>query len=179
MQPTDLVRSAVIELTPRDFRLAHRLRALSGYRRGKTLIRLLLVWLFAIAVFGVSDYLDGARGARLLNGLLHAAAIYGLLMVGVLLLMSFVLTPLVIRRRFRQDKLVGLPAQVSWNEKRYKVVAPNAQSDVQWTDYNKILSDRHSFLFFVSDYSFQILPTRFLTEAQIADIDRITARFRD
>ena len=83
------------------------------------------------------------------------------------------LGPLVIRRRFKQDKLVRKPVSASWDEETYDAEQPGARNHIPWRDYMRIREDKHLFLFFISDYSYQILPKRALTAEQIADLQQI------
>ena len=87
------------------------------------------------------------------------------------------LSPLVIRRRFKQDKLVRKPVSAGWDEEAYEAEQPGVHNRIAWRDYMKIREDRHLFLFFISDYSYQILPKRALTQEQIADLQRVLAAF--
>ncbi|WP_350019326.1 YcxB family protein (plasmid) [Rhizobium sp. ZPR4] len=111
------------------------------------------------------------RAALPVFALVIAAATFGFAFVFPLLI-----GPVVIHRRFRQDKLLRQAAEISWNEEAYEVNQPGTHNRFAWTDYSKWREGRHTFLFFRSDYSYQVLPKRVLTQEQIDDISKILSR---
>lgn len=168
-------RKATFTLDELDLRRAVRLHAFSGIREKRTIIRLALLWFIAMAAFIGFFSAAGMPWPELRGNLLP----FALIIIATILLFSLgiplALGPLVIRRRFKQDKLVRKPVSASWDEEAYEAEQPGARNHIPWRDYMKTREDRHLFLFFISDYSYQILPKRALTAEQIADLQRVLA----
>lgn len=169
-------RKAVVTLNELDLRRAGRLHVWSSIRDPRVVIRIALLWAGAMVALVVFLGLAGMPWPEL-----HAALpVFALVMAGVTFGFAFVfpllIGPLVIHRRFRQDKLLRQAAEVSWNEDTYEVIQPGAHNRFAWTDYSKWRDGRHTFMFFRSDYTYQVLPKRVLTQEQIDDISRILSR---
>jgi hypothetical protein len=172
---TSADRKATFTLDELDLRRAVRLHAFSGMREKQTNIRLIVLWFIGMAAFVGFFSAAGMPWPELRGNLLPIA----LVMVATILVFSLgiplALGPLVIRRRFKQDKLVRKPVSASWDEEAYEAEQPSARNHIPWRDYMKIREDKHLFLFFISDYSYQILPKRALTTEQITDLQRVLA----
>lgn len=168
-------RKATFTLDELDLRRAVRLHAFSGICEKRTIIRLALLWFIAMAAFIGFFSAAGMPGPELRGNLLP----FALIIVAIILVFSLgiplALGPLVIHRRFKQDKLVRKPVSASWDEEAYEAEQPGARNHIPWRDYMKTREDQHLFLFFISDYSYQILPKRALTAEQIADLQRVLA----
>ncbi len=170
-------RKATFTLSERDLRRAGRLHVFSAMRDPRTITRVSLLWIVAMALLVGFLHLIGTpwpelRGNLPLFALIMAAPTFGVAFVFPLALGS-ILGPIVIRRRFRQDKLLRQAATASWDEDAYEVEQPGIYNRIPWGDYSKWREDRHLFMFFRSDYSYQVLPKRALTEEQIEDIRRV------
>lgn len=168
-------RTTTFTLDELDLRRAVRLHAFSGIREKQTIIRLILLWFIGMAAFVGFFSAAGMPWPELRGNLLPSALIITATILVFSLGIPLALGPLVIRRRFKQDKLVRKPVSASWDEDAYEAEQPGVRNHIPWRDYMKIREDRHLFLFFISDYSYQILPKRALTQEQIADLQRVLA----
>ena len=168
-------RKTTFTLDELDLRRAVRLHAFSGFRERRTLIRMAAVWAIAMAAFVGFFSAAGMPWPELRGHLWPFALVIIATILGASLGIPLALSPLVIRRRFKQDKLVRKPVSAGWDEEAYEAEQPGVHNRIAWRDYMKIREDRHLFLFFISDYSYQILPKRALTQEQIADLQRVLA----
>lgn len=168
-------RTATFTLTELDLRRSSRLQVLGSIGETRTIIRLVVVWVVGIVGYAAVMSAVGVPWPRVRGSLpTLALALVGAIL-GVTVVLPLLLGPLVIRRRFRQEKQLTKPVSVRWDEEVYEAEQPGIQNRIPWADYAKRREDRHLFLFFMSDYNYQILPKRVLSEAQIADIRRILA----
>lgn len=168
-------RKTTFTLDELDLRRAVRLHAFSAFREKRTLIRMALLWLIAMAAFIAFFSAAGMPWPELRGNLLPVALVIVATILGFGLGLPLALSPLVIRRRFKQDKLVRKPVSAGWDEEAYEAEQPGVHNRIPWSDYMKIREDQHLFLFFMSDYNYQILPKRVLTSEQIADLQRVLA----
>jgi hypothetical protein len=168
-------RRATFTLDELDLRRAVRLHAFSAFREKRTLVRMAVLWAIAMAAFAGFFSAAGMPWPELRGNLLPFGLVIVATILGFSLGIPLALGPLVIRRRFKQDKLVRKPVSASWDEEAYEAEQPGARNHIPWRDYMKIREDKHLFLFFISDYSYQILPKRALTQEQIADLQRVLA----
>ncbi|MGX1789330.1 YcxB family protein [Bosea sp. NPDC055332] len=167
-------RTTTFTLDELDLRRAVRLHAF-GIREKPAIIRLAMLWFIAIAAFIGFFSAAGMPWPELRGNLLPFALIIVATILVFGLGIPLAVSPLIIRRRFKQDKLVRKPVSASWDEEAYEAEQPGARNHIPWRDYMKIREDRHHFLFFISDYSYQILPKRALTREQITDLQRVLA----
>jgi len=166
-------RKVTFKLNQLDLRRAGRLHVFSAMRDPRTVIRVSVIWAAAIAVLVGFLYLAAMPWPELLENLPLFALIMAAATFGVAFVFPLALGPIVIRRRFRQDKLLRQAATASWDEHAYQVEQPGIYNRILWGDYSKWREDRHLFMFFRSDYSYQVLPKRALTQEQIEDIRRV------
>ncbi len=168
-------RRTTFTLDELDLRRAVRLHAFSAFREKKTLVRMAVLWAIAMAVV-VGFFLAAGTPWPVLRGhLWPLALVITATILGTSLGIPLALSPLVIRRRFRQEKLIRQPVSAGWDEEAYEAEQPGVHNRIPWGDYMKIREDQHLFLFFMSDYNYQILPKRALTAGQIADLQRVLA----
>ena len=168
-------RKTTFTLDELDLRRAVRLHAFSGIREKRTIIRLALLWFIGMAAFVGFFSAAGMPWPELRGNFLPVALVIVATILGFGLGLPLALSPLVIRRRFKQEKLLRLPFSASWDEAAYEAEQPGVRNRFAWRDYMKIREDQHAFLFFLSDYNYQILPKRALTQEQIADLQRVLA----
>lgn len=166
-------RQTTFTLSERDLRRAGRLHVFSWIRQPRSILKLLVLWIVAIVVFLVFMYWSGVPWAALFAKLPLFALLSAVMAFGVPLLIPLALGPIIIRRRFRQDKLLRQSVTARWDESAYEAEQPGIHNRILWHDYSKWHEDKHLFLFFLSDYSYQILPKRALTAAQIEDLQRV------
>ena len=165
-------RSATFTLDELDLRRAARLHVFSSIREPRTIGRLLTIWIVTIVVLAAWFRATGMPWPELRDSLLLFALIAIAVILGVAVVFPLVFSPLAIRHRFRQDKLVSKPVSVRWDEEAYEAEQPGVHNRIPWRDYLKCREDRHLFVFFLSDYNYQVLPKRALTQEQIKDIQQ-------
>lgn len=171
-------RQASFNLTELDLRRANRLNALASLREPKTLRALALLW--GVSLLPAAGFFLTTTGAtaELRDGMLLFAlavtAVIAFVAVGVPLLVG----PSVIRRRFREEKLLRQPVSVSWDEQVFEAEQPGVQNRLAWRDYLRFREDEHVFLLMLSSANFQILPKRALSAAQIEDLRQELSRAR-
>lgn len=170
-------RRTTFTLDELDLRRAVRLHAFSGIREKQTIIRLAVLWTIAMAAFVGFFSAAGTPWPTLRGHLWPLALVITATILGTSLGIPLAFSPLMIRRRFKQDKLVRKPVSASWDEEAYEAEQPGVHNRIPWGDYMKIREDQHLFLFFLSDYNYQILPKRVLTPEQVADLQRVLATF--
>lgn len=168
-------RKTTFTLDELDLRRAVRLHAFSGIREKRTIIRLAVLGASARAAFIGFFSAAGMPWPELRGNLPAFALIITAAILGTGLGIPLALSPLVIRRRFKQEKLIRLPVSAGWDEEAYEAEQPGVHNRFTWRDYMKIREDQHLFLFFLSDYNYQILPKRVLNQEQIEDLQRVLA----
>ncbi|WP_126110654.1 MULTISPECIES: YcxB family protein [unclassified Bosea (in: a-proteobacteria)] len=168
-------RRTTFTLDELDLRRAVRLHVFSAFREKKTLVRMVVLWGISMAVVVGLFLAAGTPWLTLHGHLLPLALVITATILGTSLGIPLALSPLVIRRRFKQEKLIRLPVSAGWDEEAYEAEQPGVRNRFAWRDYMKIREDRHLFLFFLSDYNYQILPKRALTPGQIEDLQRVLA----
>ena len=168
-------RTTTFTLDELDLRRAVRLHAFSGIREKRTIIRLSVLWAIAMTVVVGFFLAAGTPWLALRGYLLPLALVVAATILGTGLGIPLALSPLIIRRRFKQEKLIRQPVSAGWDAEAYEAEQPGVHNRFAWRDYMKIREDQHLFLFFLSDYNYQILPKRALTPEQIEDLQRMLA----
>ncbi|MFC3692896.1 YcxB family protein [Chenggangzhangella methanolivorans] len=168
-------RTTTFTLAERDLRRALRLHMLAMLRQPRKLFALVAIWLVATAAIAGAYHLGGTPWPELRDSLpkLAALAAVGLLVLDVAV--PLLLGARVISKRFQQDKLLVQPITASWDEEAYEAVQPSMRNRIAWRDYAMLREDRHAFVFFLSDYQYQVLPKRALSDEQVADIRGIVS----
>ena len=168
-------RTATFTLTELDLRRSARLHVFSSIRETRTIIRLGILWAVVMAGYVAFFSAVGMPWPELRDSLPVFALLLAATILGVSVGLPLLLNPPIIRHRFKQEKLLTKPVSVRWDEEVYEAEQPGVHNRIPWTDYMKRREDQHLFVFFVSDYNYQLLPKRVLSEAQIADLQRILA----
>ncbi|WP_020180718.1 YcxB family protein [Methylopila sp. M107] len=168
-------RTATFTPQEADFVAANRLHLASSFRTPRLLVRFALLWLFCVAVFAaiVAPFTPWreAQAAILVFSAFAAVGVFA-----VPFAITFCLGPYAVRRRFRQEKQLSDPIEVQWSEEAYEAVTPRITNRIPWSDYVRTAENDRLFMMFLSDATFQLLPKRVLSEAQIADIRTILRR---
>lgn len=168
-------RKTTFTLDELDLRRAVRLHAFSAFREKRTLTRMAVLWAIAMIAFIGFFSAAGMPWPELRSHLLPFALVITGTILGTSLGIPLALSPLIIRRRFKQEKLIRQPVSAGWDGEAYEAEQPGVHNRFAWRDYMKTREDQHLFLFFMSDYNYQILPKRALTPEQIEDLQRIFA----
>lgn len=170
-----MTRTTTFTLSERDLRRAMRLHILMMLREPRKLLALAAIWLAATTALAGGYHLAGTHWPELRASLpkLGVLAAIGLLVLDVAV--PLLLGARVIKKRFQQDKLLVQPITASWNQDAYEAVQPGMHNRIAWRDYAMLREDRHAFVFFLSDFQYQVLPKRALSDEQAADIRGIVA----
>lgn len=173
-QPVE--RSTTFTLDERDLRCAARLNVFRSFQEMRSRMLCYLAILWGVSLLPFLGYLLGGHetaGLEFARGMSLFALAATALVFAVGMGLPLALSPSIIRRRFRQEKLLSQPVSASWDEEAYAAEQPGVQNRLLWSDYRRWREDRDLFLFMLSDYNFQILPKRALSPEQIADLQAI------
>ena len=110
-------------------------------------------------------------------GSLRAAALgalTGLLLIGTILAIRWLLLPGQALRQFRQNKTIHTVYTYAWNDEGISWASEAANARVAWRDLYRWGEGRSAFLFAVSERGMHFVPRHALSEAEAADL-RATA----
>lgn len=130
--------------------------------------------LLAGALLGAAFALQGGGPAE---GALRAAALgalLGLLAIGTILAVRWLLLPGQALRAFRQNKTVHAAVTYAWTDEGISWESEAASAGVAWRDLYRWGEGRSAFLFAVSERGVHFVPRRALGAAEAADL-RATA----
>ena len=176
--PTDMDRTATFTLNEQDMRQANGLHRWITLRQKRTIISLLLSWLVFVAIFAGYHAVSGMNT----SSLIITTAVFAIAAIPAMAIANATI-PLAIswyniRQRFRHDKQLSRPASISWDKDAYEVEQPGIKNHILWKDYMRLSENAKLFVFFLSDYQYQILPKRVLSPEQIADLQQTIAAAR-
>jgi hypothetical protein len=102
------------------------------------------------------------------------AATLGLLfwsfLLACILAMNYILIPRRSRRAFRQLKSLQSQTQINWTSERIRFQSAQGNSDFDWRDFVRIVHGRDVILLFQSDYLFNLIPKRAVSDDQASDL---------
>lgn len=171
-------RATTLTLTEQDLRLAGRRHVFSSLTQRQTMIRLGIIWLGAFVVSIGMFLVLGTGKFAFWQASALALAVATIGAIGVPILMPLLALPMAIKRRFRQDAMLRQPLTVTWTDSHYRVETESTTNNLPWRDYARWCEDEAQFLFFLSDYTYQVLPKRVLTPEQVADIRAVVTTAR-
>lgn len=171
-------RETSFTLAERDLLVAGRRYVFSSLSERRTLVRLILVWIGAVLACLAMFHFLGTGRMELSTSVGIAMVIATLGAFVVPAAVPLLTLPIVTKRRFKQDAMLRKPLTVRWSETHYRVETDDTTNNLLWTDYAKWREDEKQFLFFLSDYNYQILPKRALTPEQVADIRAVVTAAR-
>ncbi|KLJ00371.1 YcxB family protein [Luteimonas sp. FCS-9] len=168
-------RSTTFTLDERDHRRGARVHLLRAMRDRRTRLRLTLLWLAATLVATAFLVLRDVPWPEVLGHLPWLALGVAAAVLGFAFGLPLVLTPLVVRQRFRREALLREPVVAQWDEAAYRARQGGVESQVAWRTYVACQESRDLFVFFLSDYNFQLVPKRALDAAQVDDLRTLMA----
>ena len=176
--PTEMDRTVIFTLNEQDLRQANGLHRWVILRQKRTIIGLLLSWLVFVAIFAGYHAVSGMNT----SSLIITTAVFAIAAIPAMAI-AIATIPLAIswcniRQRFRHDKQISRPASISWDKDAYEVEQPGIKNHILWKDYMRLSENAKLFVFFLSDYQYQILPKRVLSPEQIADLQQTIAAAR-
>jgi hypothetical protein len=172
-------RSTTFTMSERDLLMAGRRAVYFNLTDRRTMIRLGLLWLAALLASVVMFMVLRPGRYELLNIVPIAALIATLGAIVVPVLIPLLTLPIAIRRRYKQDAVIRRPLTMSWTETHFRAETEGVSNNLPWQDYVRWCEGSHQFLFFLSDYNYQILPKRVLSAEQIADIRGVVQAARN
>nr|WP_295373786.1 YcxB family protein [uncultured Sphingosinicella sp.] len=84
--------------------------------------------------------------------------------------MNYILIPARSRRVFRQLKALQSSTDINWSSERIQLQSAQGSSDFDWRDFVRIVQGRNVILLFQSDYMFNFIPRRAVSDEQARDI---------
>lgn len=163
-------RSTTFTMSERDLLVAGRRSVYFSLTDRRTMGRLVLLWLTALALSIVLFMALRPGRYELLDIVPIAALIATLAAFIVPVLVPLITLPIVTKRRYQQDAMIRRPLTMSWTDTHFRAETEGVTNNLPWVDYVKWCEDKDQFLFFLSDYNYQILPKRVLSGAQIEDV---------
>lgn len=158
-------RSVTITLAEDDYVAANRLHVLNQYKgRGPVAV---LCFFIALYVLFLGASFAGIQMPETLHLLIPALLLW---LLGARLLNYLWLVPRATRKLFRQQKTLHRPMTYSWSEAGLKVTGESGEWLFAWADYLKLAENAKIVLLYEGPRLFQMLPKRFFTAEQLADL---------
>lgn len=163
-------RSVDIELRPDDLVQSSRLQFLNVLRSRRKLVKLGICALLASAIFGIVIWNGSTQS-------LVTIAVFTLLsplliIAGPAAIVWFV-TPRVSRRMFAQQASLRQRYRLTWDETHYRTAGEGGQAVIAWSDFFRVERNDELVTLYESQALRRIIPWRFLSAEQRADIERI------
>ncbi|MBL4858925.1 MAG: YcxB family protein [Erythrobacter sp.] len=95
-----------------------------------------------------------------------------------ILAVNYILIPPRSRRAFRQMKTLQSQTDINWSPERIQLQSAQGSSDLDWRDLVRITHGRDVILLFQSDYLFNFIPKRALSDEQATDLAKSAAARR-
>lgn len=124
-------------------------------------------------VFAVIGAMIGrdSGGAALALGIIGGMALWSLILDSILMV-NYLLVPARSRRTFAQQKALHHRVELTWSGQGVSLESAQGRSDFDWRDFVRVEQCRDIILLFQSDYLFNFVPPRALSEEQAADFIR-------
>jgi len=94
---------------------------------------------------------------------------FWLLMLTSILTLNYVLIPIRSRRAFKQMKALQNQTDIDWSPERIKLQSKQGSTDLDWRDFIRIAQGKDVILLLQSDFLFNFIPKRALSDEQAAD----------
>ena len=157
-----------------DLIAANRLHFWSSMR-WKPTVRSYVLGGLLFAVIGTLFVLE-ENGWVIVVGAALGFLFWSLLLVAILAL-NYILIPRRSRHAFRQMKTLQSKTDINWSPERIQLRSAQGSSDFDWRDFVRIAHGRDVILLFQSDYLFNFIPKRAVSEEQATDlVEAATAR---
>lgn len=96
--------------------------------------------------------------------------IFWLFLLTCILAVNYILIPPRSRRAFRQMKTLRSQTEIKWSPERIQLQSAQGSSDLDWRDFARIAQGRDVILLFQSDYLFNFIPKRAVSNEQATDL---------
>lgn len=166
-----------VQLSEADYVAANRdwfLLHVTGRERLKGLATFTLLLATLAAAIGFFDSREALLGAAAGAGVGAALA---LVVMGLFYLACFIMVPRQARRLFGQQASLRDPVHYFWSDAGFGYRSDRASADLPWADYYRWAEGRRSFLFFLNEQMFYLVPKHALSPDQAEDL-RATAAAR-
>ena len=91
-------------------------------------------------------------------------------LLACILAVNYILIPPRSRRAFRQMKTLQSQTEINWSPDRIQLKSAQGSSDFDWRDFIRIIQGREVILLLQSDYLFNFIPKRALSDEQTTDL---------
>lgn len=135
--------------------------------KGRRLLRPLLIGSAAVGAIGAAVF--WALGGRPVLGF-GIGALYWVVLLAAILGTNYLLLPRRSRRTFAQQKALHQETEVAWEEDGITFRSAQGTTRFGWSDFVRIYEGSGAIIFFQSDALYNFVPTRALTDEQMADI---------
>ncbi|TCR70236.1 YcxB-like protein [Bosea sp. BK604] len=160
-------RAVTITLVEADYVAANRLHLLNQYK-GRGPVAVLCVLIASYILVLAASFAELAL-PEMLNLLIPALLLW---LLGARWLNYLWFVPRATRRLFRQQKTLHRPMSYSWSQAGLKVSSENGEWLFAWADYLELAENGTIMLVYEGPRLFQMLPKRFFTSEQLADLRR-------
>ena len=96
--------------------------------------------------------------------------IFWSILLACVLTVNYLLIPSRSDRAFRQMKTLQSQTDINWSPERIQLNSAQGSSDLDWRDFVRITQGREVILLFQSDYLFNFIPKRALSDEQTTDL---------
>lgn len=158
-------RSVTVTLVEDDYVAANRLHLLSQYR-GAGPVGVLCILIISYILVLAAPF-AGLQLPEMVHLLIPALLLW---LLGARSLNYLWLVPRATRRLFRQQKTLHRPMTYSWSQAGLKVTNESGEWLFAWADYLKLAENGTIMLLYEGPRLFQMLPKRFFTAEQLADL---------
>ena len=99
-----------------------------------------------------------------------AGLIFWSFLLACILTTNYILLPARSRRAFRQLKALHNLTDINWSSERIRLQSAQGTSDFDWRDFVRLVQGRDVILLFQSDYLFNFIPMRAVSDEQARDL---------
>lgn len=159
------MQTVTYQLTSADLLAAYRLNASYALRRPSVWVRIALV---GVTFASVAAWSLGEDLGMTFSALVGVS--YWFLLFGALFLVGRLTLPRRVGRIFRQQKALHGDTTLEWSEESFGFRTSRGTSCYPWSDFMRIMEDKHTIVLMQSDVYFNFVPKRFLSAEQAASI---------
>lgn len=131
------------------------------------------VWSYALGglvfAFIASLFTEWDGPENILFGATVGLTFWSLLLIGILTI-NYALIPHRSRRVFQQMKKLASQTEISWSPDSIQLQSEQGSADFDWRDFMQIAQGQDVTLLYQSDYVFNFIPRRALSDKQARDI---------
>ncbi|HET7921552.1 MAG TPA: YcxB family protein [Gammaproteobacteria bacterium] len=121
---------------------------------------------------GYGAWLIYSSGPFLVPGVILMA--WSVLLWVLIGIAKFVLIPVIARKRFKWQKRLQRPYNLSWNKDTFYMKGEHGESHTSWSDFSKWRESKHMILVYITDGLFRLIPKRaFKDSSAVTDFSQI------